>query len=118
MPQLGVLLEIALSKLQSYNFFVFRGIRYTNSRIEKYKQALEHETPIIEYAFTSTSTRLETAYQFGQIILIIAPKNGKSIENISKFVIEREVLFTKSCQFMVLDIKQENNYYHITLQEI
>ncbi len=117
-PQLGHLLNIALSKLSTYNFFVYRGLRFTNSRIQKYKQALENETPIIEYGFTSASTRLETASQFGQIILTIFPKNGKSIENISKFVNEKEVLFTKGSQFMVLDIKQENNYHFITLEEI
>jgi ADP-ribosyltransferase exoenzyme len=117
-PPFGILLDLALSKLPSYNFVVYRGLIFTSFRIEKYREALENETLITENAFTSTSTRRETALQFGQIILRIFPKNGKSIENISKFVTEREVLLTKGSQFMVLEIKNENNYHLITLEEI
>ena len=122
-PPFSILLDIALKKLSSYNFIVYRGVRFTTSRLEKYQNALERNEPIIEHAFMSTSIRRQAASQYGTIILRIFSKNGKLIENISKFGInspfnEREVLFTKGSKFLVLDIKEENPYFIITLEEI
>ena len=120
---LGQLLDIALSKLPMYNFIVYRGLRFSELRLERYKKALDNSEQLIEFAFTSTSINRYTALKYGEIILRIFSKNGKLIENISKFGInspfnEKEVLFTKKSYFIVLGIKQENNNHIITLEEI
>jgi hypothetical protein len=122
-PQLGILLNIALSKLPNSNLVVYRGIRFTHSRLKQYLLAFEISEPIVEYAFMSTSLRKSTATQFGTIILRIFSKNGKLIEQIAKFGLnsslnEREILFEKGSQFIVLEIKEENPYFFITLEEI
>jgi NAD:arginine ADP-ribosyltransferase len=76
-----------------------------------------------QYGFISASKSPRVANQFGQILLIIFSKNGKSIENISKFGTnsssnEQKILFPSGSTFNVLDIEENNNNTIIILQEL
>ena len=111
------------SKLPSYNFIVYRGVRRTTARLKKYQNALESRTILTEHAFMSTSKSRSIALQYGRILFRIFSKNGKLVEIFSKFGInsatnEQEVLFMSNSKFAVLNVEDINNYVEITLQEI
>lgn len=122
--EFGKHLDYCLSKLPNYEGLVLRGMKFTPSLLEQYRQAFETDTPIIEHAFMSTSISIKTARQFGfDILLQILSKKGKLIENVSKFGLylganEQEVLFTKGSKFVVLDIEEYSNHIRIFLEEI
>ena len=112
-----------LPSLKDTDAVVYRGISNRNSVLKYYQNALEKNLILTEYGFISASKSKRVAYQFGQTLLIIFSKNGKSIQNISKFGIEspfneQEVLFKSGSQFTVLDIEKENNNNIIILQEL
>jgi hypothetical protein len=116
-------LDTALSILPDYKNIVFRGVRNTASRLKKYQNAFESRETIIEYGFTSASTKKEIAREYGTIILQIFSKRGKLIQNISKFgsksgTNEFEVLFRYSTSFNVLEIIENGIYTFIQLEEI
>jgi ADP-ribosyltransferase exoenzyme len=117
-------LDDCLSKLPNYEGLVFRGMKFTPSRLQQYRHAFETDTPIIEHAFMSTSISPKIARQFGfDVLLEILSKKGKLIENVSKFGLylgtnEQEVLFRKGSIFNVLDIEESINHIRIFLEEI
>jgi hypothetical protein len=112
-----------LPSLKDGDAVVYRGVSNSSSVLNYYKNALEKNLILIEHGFMSASQSRRVAYQFGQSLLIIFSKNGKSIQNISKFGVEssfneQEVLFKSGFQFTVLDIDKENNNNIIILQEL
>lgn len=119
-------LNAALHKLPSLtdaDAVVYRGVSNSNFVLNYYQNALEKNIVLTEFGFMSASKSRRVAYQFGQTLLIIFSKNGKSIENISKFGTEspfneQEVLFKSGSQFTVLDIDKDNNNNIIILQEL
>ncbi len=122
-PEFAVHLNAALAKLPDTKMSVYRGIWRIASVLEMYQNALETDSILIEYGFTSASKSRSIAEQFGEIILHIASENGKSIEKFTKFGAsaydnEQEVLFKSSSAFRVLDIREKNNLIIIDLEEI
>jgi hypothetical protein len=119
-------LNTVLSKLPSLvpeETVVYRGVSNDKFILNTYQNAFKNNTILIEHGFISASKSRKTAYQFGQILLIIFSKKGKSIENISKFGLnspfnEQEVLFQSGSQFIVLDIEEENSNTIIILEEL
>lgn len=119
----GEYLSYVLSKLPNYNDVVFRGTKLYPSRLEKYKIAYENQTIIADFAFLSASQKKSIARQFGTLIFEILSKNGKNIENISKFGLnsgqnEREILFPSGSKFLVRGIEKQDIYTLITLKEL
>ena len=126
MPEFAVHLNAVLEKLPSLmseETLVYRGIPKTNFILNTYRNALKENTILTEHGFIATSKSRRVACHFGQALLIIHSKNGKSVENISKFGTdspfnEQEVVFQSGSQFIVLDIEEENNNTIIILEEL
>jgi ADP-ribosyltransferase exoenzyme len=124
--QFATHLNTVLAKLPSLlaeETVVYRGVNSSNFVLNQYKTALRENTILTEYGFISASKSPRVANQFGQILLIIFSKNGKSIENLSKFGTnsssnEQEILFQSGSKFNVLDIEENNNNTIIILQEL
>ena len=119
----GEYLEFVLSKLDSYEGVVYRGTKLSKYKLEKYWLAFENKEAVIDHAFVSTSQKKSIARQFGTIIFEIFSKNGKSIENVSKFGLnfgqnEYEVLFQRASKFLVTGFDKQDNYTLITMEEI
>ena len=122
-PEFAVHLNAALSKLPDTRRSVYRGIWRIDSVLKMYQNALETGEVLVEYGFTSASKSRSIAEQFGEIILHIASKRGKSIEKITRFGAstmdnEEEVLFKSGSKFLVRDIVERSNYTLITLKEV
>jgi ADP-ribosyltransferase exoenzyme len=115
----------ALSKIESYVGIVYRSTDLPELIFQQYQSALINRTNITEYAFLS-ATQLEYIAKKGypnDFLFKIFSKNGKPIENISKFGKyshdnEFEVVFIKGSQFKVLAIEKYQNHTLIVLKEV
>lgn len=117
--EFGLFLETILDKLEPFNkFMVFRGTQETYCDVQKYIKAYQNKTTIIEYAFLSASKFQVVAQGFGRVLFRIYGRNGKSIEKISKFEREKEILFKRNTSFRVLNVSNDGFSTVITLKEI
>ena len=114
----GVFLEATLDKLDSYNGMVFRGVQSAYFDVELYMKAYENKTILTEYTFLSASKFQIIAQGFGNVLFKIYGKNAKSVELISKFGREKEVIFQRNTSFKVVKITNSGFFPIITLKEI
>jgi hypothetical protein len=111
----------SLNKIPNYQVrYVYRGIPHTD--IQRYENAYENQSPIIEYAFTSTSKKFDTAQRFAEyngIIFTIEHKYGKDVNKLKSYQSgEDEVLLACNSKFNVKSIIEQGNFTHIHLVEI
>jgi hypothetical protein len=114
----GVFFEATLNKLDSYNGMVFRGVQSAYFDVERYIKAYESKTILTEYTFLSASKFQIIAQGFGSILFKIYGENAKSVELISKFGREKEVIFQRNTSFKVVKIANNGFFPIITLKEI
>jgi hypothetical protein len=115
----GQFLEASLDKLEPFTkLMVFRGVPESYCDIERYIKAHENKTIVTEYHFLSASKFQIIAQGFGRILFKIYGKNGKNIEQISKFEREKEVVFKRNTSFKVLKVTNNGYSTIITLKEI
>lgn len=121
----GTLLEECLLKLPDYKDIVYRGNGLSDSDFEQYYSNYESKIPFREHCFFSTSKSRTVASEFNKgkhrVLFTILSKRGKDIENIAKYSSEKEVLFNRNTEFIVVDFRklEENpNAYFITIKEI
>ncbi len=119
----GEHLESVLSKLDCYEGVVYRGTKSISHKLAKYWRAYVTKEVITEYAFVSASRKKGVARQFGTILFEILSKNGKLIENISKFGLvsgqnEYEILFHRNSKFLITGFEKQDIYTLITMEEI
>ena len=120
----GKFLNNVLDKLPDYNLLCYRTIKSNKSRLQKYYDALESNSIIIEKSFLSCSkSKMLASYFSSSPLFIIKSKKGKEIEKFAKFGIdsgqnEKEILFQPNAKFQVLDILEEDGMITITLEEI
>lgn len=116
--EFGQFLEASLDKLEPYRDMVFRGVQESYYDIDRYIEAHENKTIITEYHFLSASKLIAVAKGFGSILFRIYGKNAKTIEKVSKFEREQEVLFKRNTSFKVIKVTDDGFYKIITLKEI
>lgn len=117
--EFGLFLEASLDKLEPFNnLMVFRGAQEAYYDVKKYINAYENKTIVTEYAFLSASKFQIVAQGFGRILFRIYGRNGKSIEKVSKFEREKEVLFKRNTSFKVVNVSNNGFSTIITLKEI
>lgn len=117
--EFGLFLEAALDKLEPFNnLMVFRGAQESYCDVKKYIKAYDNKTIVTEYAFLSASKFQIVAQGFGRILFRIYGKNGKSVEKVSKFEREKEVLFKRNTSFKVVNVSNNGFSTIITLKEI
>ena len=116
----GVLLNECLGKLPDYQGIVFRGVNFSQYKIDEFTNKLFNNERITEHAFLSTSLKANEAYKYGITILQIFSETGKSIGSISKYQNEKEILFRYNTIFEIIavDFDKENNKYFISLEEL
>jgi hypothetical protein len=118
-----------LSKIPNYKErYVYRGIPLYNdylkkdTDIQRYNNAYENQSPIIEYAFTSTSKNIQTARNFtwgNGIVFTIEHKYGKDVSKLKSYKSgEDEVLLVCNSKFNVKSIIEQGKFTHIHLVEI
>jgi NAD:arginine ADP-ribosyltransferase len=113
----GIFLDFSLSKLSSFKGLVYRGVKVGNCDISRYVKAIEDKTILTEYNFISATHSQIIARGFGNILFRIYSKNAKSIEVISKFAKEKELIFRRNTKFRVLFVSNNGIYTTITLKE-
>jgi hypothetical protein len=111
----------SLNKIPNYQVrYIYRGIPHTD--IQRYKNAYENKSPIIEYAFTSTSKNMQTAQNFTEgngIIFTIEHKYGKDVSKLKSYKSgEDEVLLACNSKFNVKLLIEQGKFTHIHLVEI
>lgn len=123
--KVGALLDKALMKLPSHRGFVHRTARLTKKQIQKYKDSLQRNKPIIEPSFISTSKSTLTArlYPNWNVRFRVISKHGKNIEHISQMgtlslLNEQEVLIGPRHSFRVLDVTDVGSTVLIILEEL
>ncbi|MDZ7899902.1 MAG: ADP-ribosyltransferase [Arcicella sp.] len=116
----GLLLDEFLSKLPDYQGIVFRGVNLPKYKIDEYFIKFERKERVIENAFLSTSLKTSEAYKYGTTVLQIFSRTGKSVESISRYPYEKEILFRYNRQFEIvaIDFDKEDNKYFTVLEEI
>ena len=124
MPEFGRYLNHSLNKLPSYKLLCYRAVPYNRSNLQKYYDAYEDGSVIVEKSFWSCSKSRLIAQMFcSSPLFIIISKRGKDIEKISKFggtwaQNEQEVLFMFGSKFRVLEIEEKAGRITITLEEV
>jgi hypothetical protein len=105
----------ALEDMPAHKGTVFRGVReLTPEQLGRYKPG----EVITEPAFTSASTAAEQAFA-GKVLVVIESETGKSVELVSRYAYEKEVLFPPGTRFRVLAVdKVENDVTRIFLKEV
>ncbi len=103
-------MQNGLSKLPDFQGTVYRGARLNQEQIAQYKVGMI----ITEPAFSSASRSEQVAEGYGGAQFQIESKHGKSIEGMSSFKTEQEVLFKAGTQFRVV----ANDGYNIQLEEV
>jgi hypothetical protein len=63
--QFGKFLETTLRKLPDYKGLVYRSANLSPAELDRYMQAFEKNTRLVEHFFISTSTSYDTANMFG-----------------------------------------------------
>jgi hypothetical protein len=117
--EFGLFLDAVLDKLEPFNkLMLYRGADESYCDVERYIKAYENKTIITEYNFLSATKFQVIAHGFGNILFKIYGKNGKSIETISKFEREKEVLFKMNTSFKVVKVTNNGFSTIITLKEI
>ncbi|HEY0245045.1 MAG TPA: ADP-ribosyltransferase domain-containing protein, partial [Mucilaginibacter sp.] len=122
--KLGILLKGILDKLPNYTRFVYRGVNLTDNELQRYIDADKNGTILIEHSFLSTSkSRAITYFSDKKVKFTIRSKTGKDIEVYSKYGAytsrnEQEVLFTPNCKFNVLEVRKNEEYTLIIMEEI
>jgi len=107
------ILNDALDAMDSYIGTVYRATSLNKGQFEKYLNAMKNNEPILEKAFTSTTTDHERINEFMDnekielnMEFVIKSKNGKDISKISIYEKEKEVLFKAGTKFKVISINQ------------
>lgn len=93
-------MQNGLTKLPDYQGQVFRGAPLSSEQIEKYKVGETITEP--SFSSASRSERVAEGYAYGGAFFVIESKHGKSIEGLSSFSSEQEVLFKAGTQFEVV----------------
>jgi len=116
--EFGLHLENCLAKLESFSGLVFRGVKEEYCDVELYINALNDTTLLTEYHFLSATKSQIIALGFGKILFRIYSKNAKSIEKVSKFEREQELIFKRGSSFKVIHVSNNGFYTIITLKEV
>ena len=116
-------LNKVLQQCSHYKGVVYRGTFLSRIDLERYRNAFENKTILIEPSFLSASLSMGIAKTYGDILFEIFGKTCTLIEKISKFGTqsvgnEREALFQAGTAFNVLNISKQGNYTIITLREV
>jgi hypothetical protein len=94
-------------------------VHLTVVQIEVYRQALIAGNTVTEHAFISTSKSELVARMFnGNTVFQMISKTGKEIESISRYPIEKEILFCKNTAFNVLNVTQQDGITLIIMEEV
>jgi hypothetical protein len=105
----------ALNKMDTYDGTTYRGTS------NKAKDLYNKGDVVEEKAFTSSSKDRTEAEQFAKwdgSIMEIKGKNGRSIENYTKFQGQDEVVFDRNSKFKVTDVDKSSDQYKIFLEEM
>lgn len=120
----GMLLDESLSKLPDYQGIVFRGVEMTYGELNKYRLAFINKESVTEHFFLSSSESKAKAYEWSKgnhrVLFRILSKRGKVIESVTKYKVEKEILFRYNSNFIVdsFTFDENNNVYFITKTEI
>lgn len=102
-PTLKGSLNSSLRRFPAYEGFVFRGSDLPKAVLDAHQVGQTVTYP----AYTSTSTNLDIANNFGTHKFLIHSKSGRPIMGIQGGEGEYEVLFTAGTRFRVLAVKNE-----------
>ena len=117
----GILLDKCLNKLPDYQGIVFRGVEMTYNELDKYRLAFINKESVTEHFFLSTSESKAKAYEWSKgnyrVLFRILSKRGKVIESVTKYKIEKEILFRYNSDFIVdnFTLDENNNVYFTEL---
>lgn len=116
----GKLLDKCLAKLPNFEDIVYRGVNLTTKELNRYIDAYNENLNIIECQFLSSSISKAEAHRYGDTLFRIFSKTGKSIEALSKYPNEKEVVFRYKTVFEVLmiDFNEDTKKYSITMEEM
>ncbi|HEY8782805.1 MAG TPA: ADP-ribosyltransferase [Mucilaginibacter sp.] len=121
--QFGKFLDKALAKLPNYEDVTYRAVDLTNTELQKYIDAKENNSILVEHSFISASKSKAIANGFGKSCRFrIFSRSGKNIEEFAKYGInhpqnEKEILFRPNSRFKVLEVTKYEQYTLITLEE-
>lgn len=114
----------ALKKLPDYDGLVYRKVYLTKYELNKYRNALKNNKPLIEFPYTSTTKSRLIAMTFTvttgytpNCLFRIQARTGKEIDKIAKFD-EKEVILLPNTKYRILEIRIEIDYTLITMEEI
>ncbi len=122
--EFGRLLDNVLRKLPNYRGLVFRSANLTGAELERYKEAYEKNTILVEHSFISTSKSIGIASMYGKSCqFTIISRTGKEIEEFTKYGFhsgqnEKEILFRPNRRFTVLEVTKLNNSTLILMEEV
>lgn len=100
----GKLLYESINIMPKFIGNVYRGVNLTNEEKERYNWAFINDEPITEYSFVSTSRSPLIANGFGSTRFEIFTTSGRSVESISKYSDEKEVILLCNSRFRVVKI--------------
>jgi hypothetical protein len=122
--EFGSLLDKTISKLPNYEDILYRSVNLSQFELQKYLDAANKNSILVEHSFISTSKSRRIAYGFGENCQFrILSRSAKDIEEFSKYGSyhpqnEKEVLFRPNCKFKVLGVTKSDSYTLITLEEV
>ena len=118
------MLENTLRKLPNYKGLVFRSANLTDAELERYEDAYEKNTILVEHSFISTSKSIGIANMYGKgCQFTIISITGKEIEKFTKYGFyscqnEKEILFRPNRKFTVLEVTKLNDSTLILMEEV
>ncbi|MFC5408019.1 ADP-ribosyltransferase [Larkinella bovis] len=110
-------LSAGLKHMKRYKGTAYRGTDLPADVIADYRKALKDGKPITHLAFTSTSRTSGKEFN-GNVKYVIESINGRSIEKLSQFESEQEILFDAGTQFKVLEVSDVGGVTYIRLEEL
>jgi hypothetical protein len=122
--QFGKFLETTLRKLPDYKGLVFRSANLSHTELDRYIQAFNKSTILVEHSFISASASYDIAAMFGgNCKFEMISKTGKAIELYAKYGLESgqneyEVLFRPNRKFGVLEITKMSGHTLIIMEEM
>jgi NAD:arginine ADP-ribosyltransferase len=106
--------QAGLDRLPDHAGTVYRGAHLKFEVIDAYREAARTGQPVVEDAFTSTTTKPAATFG-GNTSFIIRSAHGKDVSSISVFGGEREVLFRAGTRFEVESVTQPAAGEHVIM---
>ncbi|MDB5064697.1 MAG: hypothetical protein JWM18_1131 [Chloroflexi bacterium] len=107
-------IQAGLEHLPDHRGTVYRGTTLRPEVIGRFVEAARSGHPIVEDAFTSTTSDPSVAFS-GNTRFVIRSAHGKDVSPISVFGTEQEVLFPPGTKFRVLSVTESSAGDHVIM---